>query len=83
MKEHIAKPSQLNDVVERELYSTRFRRNLNGLMKKINNPNAMLRRVIVKSRRTEQAVMVAMSATDYTTDTNYLKAHKHLLDQMK
>lgn len=82
MKEHIANGSQPSGAVERELYSSRFRRNLTGLMKKLSNPNKVLRRVIVKSRRTKLIVMVAVSASDYIADINYLKVHQHLLDEM-
>lgn len=66
---------------ERVLYASRFRRNLNGLMKAINHPNKTLQRVVVTSRRTEKPVVVAISASAYALDIEYVKANQQFLDK--
>lgn len=67
--------------IERELYASRFRRDLNGIMKAINNPRRSLQRVLIKSRRTQQPLFVAISPAAYTIDIDYLKEHQSFLDE--
>lgn len=62
--------------VEYELYSTRFRRELNSLTRAIYNPTKKLQRVVVKSRHTGEPLMVMMSPRAYDKAVSYLEKHR-------
>jgi hypothetical protein len=72
---------KLCNKVERELYASRFRRNLNSVTKSLNDPNKTLQRVIIKSRHSELPLFVAVSAAAYAVTVNYVKAHQQFLEK--
>jgi hypothetical protein len=66
--------------VEIELYAARFRRNLNGLRKSLNNPRKALQRIVIKSR-SGKPELVLISASLYEANVSYLKERQWLLGE--